>query len=74
MSRRPTIDAPDTAKPGQLSEEEQRFRELRGALANLAHEVRTAAGIKNTLGLRVNVALNVAERALRRYPAPDGDG
>ena len=44
---------------------------VRRVLENLVLEVRMAAGVRNTLGLKVNVALNVAERALRRFPSRD---
>lgn len=46
------------------------FRAVRGALDNLVLEIRAALGPRNNLGLKVNVALNVAERALRTHPAP----
>lgn len=62
------IEAPNTMGAHQPDEE---VRLLRGALENLVLEVRMAAGVRNTLGLKVNVALNVAERALRRFPSRD---
>lgn len=64
-------DAPNTHRPNAMDPQEEQFRTVRGALENLVVEIRAAAGVRNSLGLKVNVALNVAERALRRYPAPD---
>lgn len=53
-----------------LSPEEHRFRVMRSALAELVKEVRAATAVRNNLGLKANVALNVADRALKTYPAP----
>lgn len=39
--------------------------EVRGALANLIAELRAAQGARFPLGLRLSVAINVGERALR---------
>lgn len=52
--------------------EETKFANTRGALDNLVSEVRASAGIRNNLGLKVNVALRVAESVLKRYPPPAG--
>ncbi len=50
--------------------EAKRFAETRGALQALVTAVRMKAGIRNQLGLEVNVALSVSERVLRSYPDP----
>lgn len=42
--------------------------EIRGALENLVSEVRGVQGPRVALGMRLSVALNVAERALRIRP------
>ncbi len=60
-----------TAPPPPLkatSPEEERFLNLRAALQNLVDELRAATAARNQLGMKVNVAVRVAESALRRYP------
>lgn len=63
----------DTRKHDESEQADKAFREIRGALENLVAEMRAACGVRNNLGLKVNVALNVAERALRTHPAPSDD-
>lgn len=51
--------------PRICSDCDRQFKELRGALDNLVKEVRGISGPRLALGMRLSVALNVAERALR---------
>ena len=44
--------------------------ELSGALDNLVRELRALNGGVNKMGLKVNVALRLADAVLRRYPPP----
>lgn len=44
--------------------------ELSGALGNLMTELRASTVQVNKLGLKVNVAMRLADAVLKRYPPP----
>ena len=47
-------------------------RELGGALDNLLRELRASGGSGSKFGLKVSVAMRVADAVLKRYPPPAG--
>lgn len=71
MSKKDTVslvtDGLDAAKGDDV-----RFAETRAALENLDRELDAAIGVRNNLGLKVNVARRVAKTVLERYPKPAG--